>query len=120
MNFIKMFENFDNKKPCENNKENEDLSIEHFRTEIEDIKKNCINGVTLTSFKGAPEVNTNKLIQEDMEIWEKFKKDDLDLEELEEYRNEIDLDDYDRRAFANFLIKEILKKEDQNGEPKEA
>ncbi|SRR6056297_3119184 len=111
MNFVKIFGDNDD---CKKNLENNNLSLTKFREEIETIKKECNNGLTLASVKGVPEVKTDNLNKEDMLVWEKFKADKLNLEELERYRNNIDVDNYDRRAFANFLIQEILKNK-ENG-----
>ena len=97
-------------------------SFDAFQKEIEEIKENEreTGKVILASFKGVPGINTAELTEEDMEIWEQFKTNKLSLEKLEEYRNNIDLENYHRRTFSNFIVKKVLDRTEGDEEIKEA
>jgi hypothetical protein len=97
-------------------------SFDAFQKEIEEIKENEreTGKVILASFKGVPGINTAELTEEDMEIWEQFKINKLSLEKLEEYRNNIDLENYHRRTFSNFIVKKVLDRAEGDEEIKEA
>jgi hypothetical protein len=117
MNFKKIFEK---SFSPEENKEKA-TPLDNFQKEIEGIKEEEAESgiVMLASTKNVPEVKPQELIEEDMEIWNKFKEGELELEELEEYRSNIDPDNYHRRAFSNFVIKKLLEKEKGSEEIKE-
>ncbi len=108
MNFEKIFK----KTPSPENfgKEEKITPLDKFQEEIEEIKEEEAETgkALLASVKRVPEVETLKLTEEDMNIWNKLKEGELELNELEEYRSNIDPDDYHRRAFSNFVIKKML------------
>jgi hypothetical protein len=117
MNFKKIFEK--NFFP-EEDKEKV-TPLDEFQKEIEEIKEEEAESgiVMLASTKNVPEVKPQELVEEDMEIWNKFKEGKLELEELEEYRSNIDPDNYHRRAFSSFVIKKLLDKEKEDRNVKE-
>ena len=118
MNFRKIFENSPDPEDFKKERKKENTPFDEFQKEIEEFKEQeKKNGkAVLTSINKVPEVKTSELTEEDMKIWEKFKNDELELEELEEYRNNIDPDNYDRKAFSNFVIRQILDNNDKVNE----
>lgn len=108
MNFRKIF----SKTPSPE----ETTSLDRFQKEIEEIKEEEIETgkAMLASVNRVPEVETLKLTEEDMGIWNKLKEGELELDELEEYRGNIDPNDYHRRAFSNFVIKKLLSENKDN------
>lgn len=57
-----------------------------------------------------PEVDVSKLSEEDREIWEKCKADELTLGEFEEYRSGIEDTEKSRHTFAAFVAHELTRR----------
>lgn len=97
----------------------EQSDFDLFKSEIQKIKeeqeKRELPTGDLIKNDYSPGVDPEELKEEDMEVWEKFKAGKLDMEDFEEYNDDIPLEDTNRRVFAAFvnnkLMGETLKKQ---------